>query len=572
MKFKQIYCSMIFVFILLLSCSETIDPITEMLTKAETCMEAHPDSALLILQEIPDPHLLQGKHQADYGLLMTQALDKNYKPLKSDSLIQLALKYYENSEDKISKGKAYFYYGRCLFQAKRHEEAMEVFLNSKRLLEGSKQYKLLGLLSGYIGNINIEKDWYDEALINHKESLKYYALVEDSLSMTFAMRNIGRTYLLKKELDSVYYYYTNALQIAENENLMSFSYILKEFGRISRIHKNFHDNESYFLESVEKLNFGDVYTRYLSLGELNFEMHEYEKAEEYFLLCLDSPKMKTRSSAYYNLSNLNKTRKNYEMAYEYMVKLDSINNIIDKNESKAIIADLQEKYKSEQNKIKYLQIKNNRNLIILWSIIIFLVLSIIAIYLFYHYRLNNRKIKEIEHTILMNKVEIEKYKCELLQFNDSNIEHLNKVGQLNGKISLLIHQNRDLTERLSVLGNEKSLAESPEKELLIIAFRTLLAIKSGDLNRKLSDNDIALQIQLFNFLYRGFADRLMAEVEGITKHEIELCCLIKLGMTNNELSHAFNNALESVRKSKLRLKNRLNVSSDEKLETFLLNY
>lgn len=572
MNFKQIYCSMIFVIILLLSCTNTIDPIAEMLTKAEKCMEAHPDSALLILQEIPDPHLLQGKHQADYGILMTQALDKNYKSLDSDSLIQLSLKYYENSEDKISKGKAYFYYGRYLYQAKRHEEAMSAFLESKKFYEGSNHYKMLGLLSGYIGNINVEKDWYDEALSNHKESLKYYSLVNDSLSMTFAMRNIGRTYLLKGKLDSVYSYYSNALEIAENKNLISFSSILQEIGRLSRLTKDYQTSENFLIKSVENLTFGDIYTRYLSLGELNLEISQYDKAEKYLLLCLESPKITTQSSAYLSLSNLHKKNGNYKLAYEYMVKLDSINSVIDKNESKAAIADLQEKYKNEQIKNEYLQVKNHRNLIVLWGIIAFLVLIIAAIYLFYHNRLNKRKIKEIGHNILMNEVEIERYKKELLEFNDSTMEHLNEVGQLNGKISLLTHQNRDLTERLMVLGNEKTLSDNSEKELLIIAFRTLLSIKSGDLNRKLSDNDIALQIQLFNFLYRGFADRLMLEFEGITKHEIELCCLIKLGMTNYELSHAFNNALESVRKSKLRLKNRLNVSNDERLETFLLNY
>jgi len=48
------------------------------LSQAEKIMESRPDSAMAILQHIPTPETLHGKAQADYSLLMTQAMDKNY--------------------------------------------------------------------------------------------------------------------------------------------------------------------------------------------------------------------------------------------------------------------------------------------------------------------------------------------------------------------------------------------------------------------------------------------------------------------------------------------------------------
>ena len=49
-------------------------------------MEAYPDSALYLLQQIPHPDKLHGRQQADYAFLLTQARDKNYlDSLQSDS-------------------------------------------------------------------------------------------------------------------------------------------------------------------------------------------------------------------------------------------------------------------------------------------------------------------------------------------------------------------------------------------------------------------------------------------------------------------------------------------------------
>ena len=49
----------------------------EALDRAEYLMEAHPDSALIILNEIEKSELGSKKEQARYALLMSMALDKN---------------------------------------------------------------------------------------------------------------------------------------------------------------------------------------------------------------------------------------------------------------------------------------------------------------------------------------------------------------------------------------------------------------------------------------------------------------------------------------------------------------
>ena len=535
-------------------------------------MEAHPDSALCILRTVPEPETLQGKNQADYALLMTQALDKNYMPLESDSLIQLAIRFYENSDDKVSKGKAYFYYGRFLFEAKRHGEALDIFLKSQTFLNNSKQYKLLGLLSEYIGGINFERDWYDDAILNYKESIRYYILAKDTLSMTFGMRNLGRTYLFVNELDSVYMYYNDALQIASAKKIRSEQSILQELSVIFRLTGDYEKAEHYVLKSLENDNVYEKYPHYLSLGKLYVAVSKFDLAEKYLNLSLESSKAETLSGTYDALSNLERSRGRYELAFNYIEKRDSLNHIVERVEKRDIIAELQKKYENEQLKNENLQIRADKNSIILLGVIILLIIIIIGVYYYYQYLIHKRHLKHIEHTITLNNSEIERYKTELFEYSDVKEGHQNEIGELKGKIALLANQNKDLTERLIIEGHEKNISQESEADQYIIAFRTLLSIKSGTFNRRLSDHDVSLQIALFNFLYNDYATRLMSEFPDMTRHEIELCCLLKLGFTNRELCYAFNTAMDSVRKSKTRLKTRLNISSDDSLDDFLANY
>lgn len=134
------------------SCQTTPDNVVLALSQVEDCMDAYPDSALNLLKRIPHPEYLHGKARADYALLMTQAMDKNYIKPTSDSLISLAVEYYGSHDNNlVAKGKAYFYYGKVVNELKRYEDAMKYYLLSKKIFEGSKEYKMMGLISEEIG-------------------------------------------------------------------------------------------------------------------------------------------------------------------------------------------------------------------------------------------------------------------------------------------------------------------------------------------------------------------------------------------------------------------------------------
>ena len=141
-----------FIIICALFCSCTQHETNDILSKAERCMEAYPDSALSLLNQIPHPDRLYGKLCADYALLLTQARDKNYlDSLQSDSLIKLAVDYYQDSDDNVKAGKALLYYGKMLALQGNDTIAMQVYLDAQTKLEKTKEYKMQAMLQEYIG-------------------------------------------------------------------------------------------------------------------------------------------------------------------------------------------------------------------------------------------------------------------------------------------------------------------------------------------------------------------------------------------------------------------------------------
>ena len=130
----SVFAAFFFISILLISCHKDSDVLNRTFSKVEEYMDICPDTALYILNSIPNPENLRGKAGADYALLMTEAMDKNYMKFSSDSLMVLALEYYmPDKREPFMRAKAQFYYGRVLLESDKAEEALGYFLSAKEL-------------------------------------------------------------------------------------------------------------------------------------------------------------------------------------------------------------------------------------------------------------------------------------------------------------------------------------------------------------------------------------------------------------------------------------------------------
>ena len=567
---------------LAVSCHRDTDALNMTFSKVEKCMDLCPDSALNLLKGIHDPEKLWGESQATYALLMTQAMDKNYMKFSSDSLIALALNYYTITQTSpIMYAKALFYHGRVMLELDKEEEALKSFLAAKDVYERTKDHKMLALIAEEVGMINRKQDLYDDALTNFREALTTYKQLKDSLSVISASLNIARVYLFKSEWDSCSLYYNNALEIAVQKNYLSEITILHELGILYRSMQNLSEAERYFLAAYEKETDEEKkYMECLSLGYLYMQMGQTENARKYLIMSANSSKAYTQISAYDCLYFLEKDIDNFEEAIVYHELADSITNAMEEINSRELIASLQKKYENEKLRNDNLQMKVRYTNFILWGTIAFLFVVACMCYYYYKNRNNKKKIAEIELQIQENEEEIERYQQEIedIQISKDQVlkenlmleENRTKVGELNGKIVLLTMQNKTLSEHLKELGGELNVGISSGS--FIHAFRLLLAIKEGTLRGKLSNEERQKLFSLFDLIYWNYVSRLLERAPTLTKHDLEICCFLKFGLSHEELSCIFHTTSDSVTRAKGRLKGRLGISPQDDLDLFLKEF
>lgn len=544
-------------------------------------MDLCPDSALNLLKGIHDPEKLWGESQATYALLMTQAMDKNYMKFSSDSLIALALNYYTITQTSpIMYAKALFYHGRVMLELDKEEEALKSFLAAKDVYERTKDHKMLALILEEIGMINRRQELFDDALSYFREALDTHIRLKDSLGIISVSQNIARVYLFKSQWDSCSYYYNNALEIAVKKNLSEIS-ILHELGILYRSMQELSEAERYFLAAYEKETDEEKkYMECLSLGYLYMQMGQTENARKYLKMSAKSSKAYTQISAFDCLYFLEKDIDNFEEAIVYHELADSITNAMEELNSRELIASLQKKYENEKLQNDNLHMKIRYTNFMLWGMIAFLIVVACMCYYYYKNRNNKKKIAEIESQIRENEEEIERYQQEIedIQISKDQVlkenlmleENRTKVGELNGKIILLTMQNKTLSEHLKELGGELNVGTSSSS--FIHAFRLLLAIKEGTLRGKLSNEERQKLFSLFDLMYWNYVTRLLERAPTLTKHDLEICCFLKFGLTHEELSCIFHTTSDSVTRAKGRLKGRLGVSPQDDLDTFLKEF
>ena len=566
---------------LIVSCHRDMDALNMTFSKVEKCMDLCPDSALNLLKGIPEPEKLWGESQATYALLMTQAMDKNYMKFSSDSLIALALNYYTITQTSpVMYAKALFYHGRVMLELDKEEEALKSFLAAKDVYERTKDHKMLALILEEIGMINRRQELFDDALSNFRGALDTHIRLKDSLGIISVSQNIARVYLFKSQWDSCSYYYNNALEIAVKKNLSEIS-ILHELGILYRSMQELSEAERYFLAAYEKETDEEKkYMECLSLGYLYMQMGQTEDARKYLKMSAKSSKAYTLISAFDCLYFLEKDIDNFEEAIVYHELADSITNAMEELNSRDLIASLQKKYENEKLQNDNLHMKVRYTNFMLWGMIAFLIVVACMCYYYYKNRNNKKKIAEIESQIRENEEEIERYQQEIedIQISKDQVlkenlmleENRTKVGELNGKIILLTMQNKTLSEHLKELGGELNVGTSSSS--FIHAFRLLLAIKEGTLRGKLSNEERQKLFSLFDLMYWNYVTRLLERAPTLTKHDLEICCFLKFGLTHEELSCIFHTTSDSVTRAKGRLKGRLGVSPQDNLDTFLKEF
>ena len=517
----------------------------------------NPDSTLLFLSRIPESDKLKGEEQALYCLLYTAAKFRSYDT-QSDSMISVAVGYYEKYGTDTQKMEAYYYMGCVAEDLKDAQRAQDFYRKALEAGKNIDNYSLSGRIASRIAMLYTYQYLYKTALPYYEKALEYYLLCDDTPRQAIVLRNLGRTYSMIQEPDSAVRYYEKALLLADGNEQV----ILSELGDLY-ISKGEYDKASdYLLRSLERESVtAEPYHTYLSYGKLLYFTNNKDSAIYYLGKCLDSNNDETRMDAYEYLAKIRKDEKNWDEYARIQEQYEELSKRISERTHTETIAQMEHlyNYQTIENALSKSEIENiyKKNIIFICLIII-IVLSIILV-AGYNYIKRERTEK------LLQKQRFEKLKEEQLRYSLGQIEkNKQHIRELEEKLAGQ-QASGDELERLSLekervdIENRRIEYENKERAQLVGQ------LQKSDIYRKFhtersfiaTDTEWEELITLIDHTFPQFSGQLNSLLPKISDIEFKVCCLVKIEVPTTNMAFIINRSRQSVTMIRKRLYNKI---------------
>lgn len=152
--------------------------------KAENLMDAKPDSALVVLENIPASSVKGKEAAARYALLKSIALDKNCIDTTTFDVLQPAIDYYIKNGKPDEKLRTYYYQGRIYQNKGDDDSAMRSFMNGCDLRHGVTDSLLLAHTLVAQGTLYFKQYKINDFVHYNMEAAKLYeAIGKDILAI-----------------------------------------------------------------------------------------------------------------------------------------------------------------------------------------------------------------------------------------------------------------------------------------------------------------------------------------------------------------------------------------------------
>jgi len=167
----------------------------------------------------------------------------------------------------------------------------------------------------------------------------------------------------------------------------------------------------------------------------------------------------------------------------------------------------------------------------------------------------------------------------------NNIELLARANSAilianNYKISIE-NKNKELTENALQLVKNKEFASELNKLLIKLdsniasedlKSKQLIKKLSELINSKISDDSLERFNIAFYSIHENFNKNLTNKFPALTKSEIKLCALLKLGMSTKDIASILYQTNESIKVSRSRLRKKLGLDQSQNIHAYLSNF
>lgn len=155
------------------------------------------------------------------NLIGLKARSYAFQTLTNDSIAAMLVDYYENDGDSRLLSYAYYYAGKTFYSLNDMPQAMALFMKAVETT-AKDDHELLGRTYNQIGYVYDNQMFDDDAIRMYRKALDEYEKAKDTVSIVYALRDIGASYRHQKDYFESERYLVQALKTArfvDNEEM-----------------------------------------------------------------------------------------------------------------------------------------------------------------------------------------------------------------------------------------------------------------------------------------------------------------------------------------------------------------
>ena len=535
--------------ILVLSgCNKQQSVSDRLLNEVEKAIAINPDSASNLLKSISSPEKLDDKAFARWCMLSGKITDEIFNSILPTYQLERAYDWYSSHGSPDEQVQILIYLGRSYFADGDYDKAMSIYTNALDIAGKNKLNNLIGYTYDYIGDLYREKFMRTEAIKRYKAAAECFKKENNTDSYACALRDVGREYACIDSLSRALKILTIADSVARNtKNIEVTASIDNALGNIYAMQNKYDKAEEYFLKALVGR---ETMPDYMALIDLYIASGAINKAQELLSkIPQDNPKYTySIKYLYYQIYN---EEKNYKEALtnlkEYVEITDSI--IYADNQSKILNIESKYNHLKISKEVDRLKIKQQSYIIVLVICIGILLLIIIG-YLLYRKKAKEKiqrqqeELNRIKTDLLYVSLELEKKKRLLDTFKEKNESY----EEMQEEISLLTTNYKQLQNKI--------LENSPlHKELIHLANQN----KPRNNKPLITDKQWKLIADEITYIYPNLRKYIYSRCPDLPEQDFWYCCLYISGFDTNTEAKLLNITVDSVRKKRLRLRQKLNI-------------
>lgn len=306
-----------------LSCGSRTD-YPNLLVKADSLIDARPDSALTLLHSIP-PSALEEGDRMRHRLLTVEAECRNGQMPANDSLLLPVIGYFHRTGDVFWEARGEYNRGYILHKLRQSGQALEIFQRAKTLMEQCGNAWWLGRTYGRMAYIYHSQGMYSQADSLYRKTEQLAVQVGDTALWleTLDRRSVhliaqGEEHYREAETQLL-----KACQLAHHKLFLKNK--IRCMLTLSQLYSYMEDGRRALWFAREAwLQEPDTTRKYMSgllTGEAYYQLNRYDSAIIWFEKTIAyRPSLAVRSAAYMRLADIAEEQGDAEKALAYQKK------------------------------------------------------------------------------------------------------------------------------------------------------------------------------------------------------------------------------------------------------------